>query len=107
LAFSAGKLDTDTHTHIQGVKGIQRKHARNIDAGRGTKRGGDKKAEPVDIPLELLYRRKHPETGFLAKRDALLMCLLLDHGLRVGEIFILKRNEIHRRGRILSVYRPK
>src|SRR5437868_12878126 len=107
LAFSAGKLDIDTHTHIQGVKGIQRKHARNIDAGRETKRVGDKKAEPVDIPLELLYRLKHPETGFLAKRDALLMCLLLDHGLRVGEIVILKRNQIHLRGRMLTFYRPK
>src|SRR6266699_1257393 len=107
LAFSAGKLDTDTHTHIQGVKGIQRKQARNIDAGRETKRVGDKKAEPVDIPLELLYRLKHPETGFLAKRDALLMCLLLDHGLRVGEIVILERNQIHLRGRMLTFYRPK
>jgi len=107
LAFSAGKLDTDTHTHIQGVKGIQRKQARNIDAGRETKRVGDKKAEPVDIPLELLYRLKHPETGFLPKRDALLMCLLLDHGLRVGEIVILERNQIHLRGRMLTFYRPK
>src|SRR6266487_1694606 len=107
LAFSAGKLDTDNHTHIQGVKGIQRKQARNIDAGRETKRVGDKKAEPVDIPLELLYRLKHPETGFLAKRDALLMCLLLDHGLRVGEIVILERNQIHLRGRMLTFYRPK
>lgn|SRR6266487_78398 len=50
LAFSAGKLDTDTHTHIQGVKGIQRKQARNIDAGRETKRVGDKKAEPLIFP---------------------------------------------------------
>ncbi len=50
LAFSAGRLDTDTHTHIQGVKGIQRKQARNIDAGRETKRVGDKKAEPLIFP---------------------------------------------------------
>jgi integrase len=107
LAFSAGKMDTDIHTHIQGVKGIPRQQARNIDENREVTRIGDKKAQAVEIPLELLYRLKHPETGFLAKRDALLMCLLLDHGLRVGEIAILKRNQIHLRGRLLTFYRPK
>src|SRR5258708_15390838 len=54
LAFSAGKLDNSTHTHIQGVKGIQRKQARNIDAGRTIKRVWAKKAQPAEIPLELL-----------------------------------------------------
>src|SRR5438270_7903430 len=107
LAYEVGILDIDTHTHIQGVKGIQRKQARNIDARRETTRIGAKKAQAVDIPVELLYKLKHPDTGFLAKRDALLMCLLLDHGLRVGEIAILKRNQIHLRGRLLTFYRPK
>jgi integrase len=55
----------------------------------------------------LLYKLKHPDTGFLAKRDALLMCLLLDHGLRVGEVVILTRNQIHLRSRMLTCYRPK
>jgi hypothetical protein len=36
LAYEVGILDIDTHTHIQGVKGIQRKQARNIDARRET-----------------------------------------------------------------------
>ena len=107
LAYDTGILDTDTHTHIQGVKGIQRKQARNIDARRETVRVGYKKAQAVDIPLELLPALKHPATGFLAKRDALLMCLFLDHGLRVGEVVILKRNQIHLRGRTLTFYRPK
>lgn len=107
LAFSADKLDTPTHTHIQGVKGIPRRQARNIDAARAVTRVGYKKAEAADIPVEVLHKLKHPETGFLAKRDALLMCLLLDHGLRVGEIAILKRNQIALRSRILTFYRPK
>ena len=115
LAFDVGILDKDTHIHIQGVKSIPRRQARNIDARRDVTRVGYKKAEPVDIPLEMLYALKHPDTGFLAKRDALMMCLLLDHGLRVGEIAILKRNQINlkyidlkskRRG-LLTFYRPK
>lgn len=107
LAYEIGILDVDTHTHIQGVKGIVRKQARNIDARREITRIGYKKAQAVDIPLELLYKLKHPHTGSLAKRDALLMCLLLDHGLRVGEVVLLKRNHIHLRGRLLTFYRPK
>jgi integrase len=107
LAYEVGILDTDTHTHIQGVKGIQRKQARNIDARRAVVRVGYKKASAVDIPLDQLARLKHPATGFLAKRDALLMCLLLDHGLRVGEIAILKRNQIVPSRRLLTFYRPK
>ena len=107
LAYEVGILDVDTHTHIQGVKGIQRKQARNIDARRDPTRVGYKKAQAVDIPMELLPALKHPATGFLAKRDALLMCLLLDHGLRVGEIAILKRNAIALRSRLLTFYRPK
>ena len=107
LAFDVGILDADTHTHIQGVKGIPRRQARNVDARRERVRIGYKKAQAVDIPLELLSKLKHPDTGFLAKRDALLMCLLLDHGLRVGEVVILKRNQIHLRSRLLTFYRPK
>lgn len=53
LAYDTGILDVDTHTHIQGVKGIQRKQARNIDARRETMGVGYKKAQAVDIPLEL------------------------------------------------------
>lgn len=107
LAAGAGILDPSIHTSIQGVKGIPRRQARNIDAGRAITRRGEKKAQAVDIPLELLPALKHPATGFLAKRDALLMCLLLDHGLRVGEVVILKRNQINLRSRLLTFYRPK
>src|SRR6266700_7952550 len=102
LAYETGILEVDTHTHIQGVKGIQRKQARNIDARREISRVGYKKAQAVDIPIELLYNLKHPATGGLSKRDALLMCLLLDHGLRVGEIAILKRNAIALRSKLLT-----
>ncbi len=95
LAYAVGKMDTDTHTYIQGVKGIQRKQARNIDKSRERPRRGYKKAAPVDIPLEVVQALKHPGPGFLAARDALLMCLLLDHGLRVGEVAILTKKQIN------------
>jgi integrase len=107
LAYEVGILDLDAHTHIQGVKGIQRKQARNIDARREISRVGYKKAQAVEIPLESLHSLKHPDAGFLAKCDALLMSLLLDHGLRIGEIAILKRNSIAIQSRKITFYRPK
>src|SRR6266702_3215390 len=64
LAYETGILEVDTHTHIQGVKGIQRKQARNIDARREVTRVGNKKAPAVDIPLDLLYKLKPPDTRF-------------------------------------------
>lgn len=107
LAYDALEMDTDTHTHIQGVKGIPRRQARNIDARRTPTRIGAKKASPVDISLEQVVALKHPATGFLAKRDALMMCLFLDHGLRVGEFAILKRSQINLKTRLLTFERPK
>jgi len=56
LAYEVRILDIDTHTHIQGVKGIQRKQAHNINARREISRVGYKKAQADDILLELLPR---------------------------------------------------
>jgi site-specific recombinase XerD len=60
LAYDVGILDTDAHTHIQGVKGIPRRQARNIDARREIARVGHKKALAVDIPPELVTSTETP-----------------------------------------------
>src|SRR5207245_5573710 len=54
-----------------------------------------------------IYALKHPDTGFLAARDTLLMCLLLDHGLRVGEVAILHKTHISITNKLLTFDRPK
>ena len=46
---------------------------------------GTKKAEPVSIRHDQAKQLKAPAD----LRDRLLMCLLLDHGLRIGEVVIL------------------
>lgn len=107
VAHDAGVIKTDVYTRIQGVKGIPRKSARNVDKRREVSRIGTKKASAVDIPDMLIEALKHPDTGFLAKRDTLLMCLLLDHGLRVGEVAILKKTHINLTNRLLTFDRPK
>jgi integrase len=107
LAHDAGLLTTETYTRIQGVKGYRRDHARNIDEKREKTRIGPKKAVHVSISPTHMELLKHPHTGDLSARDALLMCLLLDHGLRVGEVAGLHRSSIDLQGATLTFYRHK
>jgi integrase len=105
-AHDAGVIRTDVYTRIQGVKGIPRKSARHVDSRLETAREGTKKARAVDIPDMAIYALKHPDIGPLAKRDTLLMCLRLNHGLRVGEVAILKKSHINLTNRLMTFDRP-
>jgi len=108
VAHDAGVIPTTVYTRIQGVKGIPRKSARHVDKRREITRVGTKKAVAVDIPdYCAIYALKHPDTGALTQRDTLLMCLLLDHGLRVGEVAILKKTHINLTNKLLTFDRPK
>jgi integrase len=107
IAHDAEVISTPVYARIQGVKGIQRKQARNVDKRRDVTRVGTKKASSVDIPDLLMGALKHPDTGQLTPRDTLLMCLLLDHGLRVGEVVILQKTQISITNRLLMFDRPK
>src|SRR6266567_4908871 len=113
IAHDARVIGTSEFTRIRGVDGIPHKKAVNIDKKRAQTRreyaghATVKKAQATVIPDEVLPRLKFPDTGFLSKRDALLMCLLLDHALRVGEIAILKKTQINLETRLLTFDRPK
>ena len=54
-------------------------------------RKGHKKAEAVTIPQDIAEALKQQPNTPQGRRDALIMCLLIDHGLRVSEIAILTR----------------
>jgi integrase len=69
--------------------------------------GGPRKLAPMIFPILTIFALKHPDTDFLAKRETLLMCLLLDHGLRVGEVAILKKSHINLTNKLLTFDRPK
>jgi len=90
LAFQAGALDAQAYALIHAVKGYGRGEQQRIDGHRAPNiRRGLKKAEPVRIsPEQADSLKTHPETP-QGRRDRLLMCLLLDHGLRVGEVAAL------------------
>ena len=107
LAARAKVLSTEEQALIRLVQGYTQKAGRNIDRAREVCRIGAKKAEPTVIsPAHAGLLKRQPGTP-LGRRDALLMCLLLDHGLRVSEIVALKVADMDlARGRF-AFYREK
>ena len=86
LAFKAGAIDATEHALVRQVNGYSVKESRHVDKKRKTTRLGDKKAAAVRIgPGQVVMLKEQPDTP-QGRRDALLMCLLLDHGLRCGEV---------------------
>lgn len=107
LAAQAGTVPPEALAMIQTVKGYSRRQGRNVDQGRERTRRGAKKAAAVTISREQARALKvQPDTP-QGRRDALLMCLLLEHGLRVGEVAALKVEALDLAAGVLSFYREK
>lgn len=108
LAAKVGTIDDRQYRLICLVSGYADKEAKRIDEKRPVTRIGDKKAQHVPISDEQAKQLKtHPDTP-QGRRDAVLMCLLLDHGLRASEVAALTVTNIDlRKGMLDSFYRPK
>jgi len=108
LASKAGAISGEDYGRIALVRGYSPMHGRNADHNRAVTRKGTKKAQPVSITREHADRlkRMHDDSP-QGRRDALLMCLLLDHGLRCGEIVALPHDAINLSEGTLRFYRPK
>jgi integrase len=114
-AAKAGALDPQELALIKAVHGYKRAEGKHIDELRDVTRRAVrsdgtrayKKAQPVTLtPEQAGALKAQPDTP-QGRRDKLIMCLFLDHGLRVGEVarlavadFDLKAGELH-------FYRPK
>lgn len=112
LAAKAGAIGVEESILIKGVEGYAHKEAKHIDAkrkadGMNTRKGA-KKADAVHIPEDIAQAMatQQPNTP-QGRRDALIMCLLLEHGLRVGEIAILTRAGFDLKSGTFTFYRPK
>ena len=91
VAGMSGVIPNETELRlIQSVKGYK-KQGRNVDEARrkvglATRMEHSKKANPIELSLEQVARlKKQPDTP-AGRRDSLLLCLLLDLGLRCSEI---------------------
>ncbi len=108
LAFQAGAISAEEHALIRAVKGYSLKEQRRVDERRAPNiRRGLKKAHPVKITLEQAQSLKNRPNNPQGRRDRLLMCLLLDHGLRVGEISGLMVENLDFDQNLLRFYRSK
>ena len=107
LATKAGALSAETYGLITLVEGYSHKEGIHIDEKRETARIGSKKAEAITITSKQAKQLKnHPATAQGA-RDAFLLCLLLDHGLRCSEVAGLTVNDLDLNTGVLTFYRKK
>lgn len=107
LATKAGSIASTEYALIKLVEGYRHKEGKNVDQTREVTRIGHKKAEPISINKDQARQLKiQPDTP-QGRRDALLMCLLLDHGLRCGEVKGLQVQSVNLDEGMLTFYREK
>ncbi|MEO8393483.1 MAG: tyrosine-type recombinase/integrase [Chloroflexota bacterium] len=111
LAFQAQALSAEQHALIRTVTGFQFKEHKRVSeqrcaAGTATRKGV-KKAEAVSLDKSQVRALKTQPDTPQGRRDALLMCLLLDHGLRVGELAALDVTAFDLAAGLMIFDRPK
>ncbi len=107
MASQAGAISAEALVLIQSVRSYGRKEGKRIDARRKVARVGDKKEHNVKLSVaqaEQLKRQPDTPQGI---RDTLLMCILLDLGLRVSEVELLTRDAFDLGERTVTFFRPK
>lgn len=108
LAYTANYLSVKEYTAIRDLKGYSRQQeAEHVDEKRPITRIGKKKAHWVELTSAQVESLKRAPHGFLAERDTLLICLLFDHALRVGEAARLPITSINLQKGQLTVKRLK
>jgi integrase len=108
LAFAAGVLTHEQHLLIQSVRGVAYKEGINIDKERPVTRTSKRKEKAPTLSNRDRRRLKteHADDG-QGLRDALMMCLLLDHGLRASELTALKVSDVNIDAGMMTFWRPK
>ena len=108
LASQAGEIPSDEAQQIKAVTGYSRKAGKRIDERRTQTRVSSRKASHTSIGIEQIEALKHDHADTpQGRRDAVVMALLLDHGLRVGELVGLQVADVELDAGLLRFYRPK
>lgn len=108
LGALAGYVAQAEYDRLSLVRGFSAKDGANADEQRSIVRRGSKKAEPIqlsDSDVRLLKDQNLSKSQGV--RDSLLMCLMLDHGLRLGEVAILRGDNVFIEERRMLFFRPK
>ena len=108
LASKAGAVPVDELTLLKAVGGYGATEGKRLDERRPRSRVGPKKAAAVPLSLDQARQLKRAaDDSGQAARDALIMALLLDHGLRVGELAALTVGALGLDQGLMTFYRPK
>lgn len=111
LAAKGEHLDRNEALLIQSVKGYGHKAGINVDKERAktatATRISRQKVSATHISEEQAKALKAQPDTPQGRRDRLMMCLLLDHGLRVGEVALLEVRHFNIKTGVLDFYRPK
>ena len=111
LAAKAGAITPQELAMIHTVEGYSHKEIKHVDekrtaAGVGTRKS-TKKADPVSLtPAQVKQLKAQPNTP-QGRRDRLMLCLMLDLGLRVGELAALTVDCFNLAESTLTFYRAK
>lgn len=112
MANQAGIIPDGEILRLQALKGYTRKEAidtdtKRISHGIATRRGKKKvTATPITEEQAQALCTVRNETS-QARRDALMFCLMLDHGMRVSEVADLRIEDIDRATKQITFYRRK
>ncbi|MFV9506510.1 MAG: tyrosine-type recombinase/integrase [Oscillochloridaceae bacterium umkhey_bin13] len=111
LAYSAGVLSAEALALIRTVRGYSGRQARSLDRQRQqqatpTRVGAKKPAARVLTSAQVQQLKQQPDTP-QGRRDALVICLLADLGLRVGELASLQVGSLDGEAGTLTFYREK
>lgn len=93
LAGKAGIIPPNELVYIRGVRQIASTERGNVDDKRAETRLSTEKEHATLITDDQARQLKKPhDERVISLRDALLMCVLLDHGLRASEASLLTRS---------------
>lgn len=101
MASQAGFVESEQAQRILSMPGYTRKQAKKIDGMRERARRSTKK----ETATEILVAQSHALKRTGQAKDRLLLCLMLDHGLRVGEVATLRQSDIN--GQYIKIVRHK
>lgn len=110
MATTAGELPSDELTKIQTIRTIKRGKGIELDQHRSNKRidrPEAKKAAALLLDAEQVKLIKQQPDTPQGRRDALLICLLLEHGLRAGEVSALTVTDFNLKTGKFSFWREK
>lgn len=107
LAARAAALPLADYQAIRLVEGFHHTDGRNIDRDREVTRIGAKKAEPTLLNAGHRAKLKAQPNTKRGHRDRMLLCLLLDLGLRCSEAAALRVRDIDLAAETITFYREK